>query len=217
MTDAAVANQARASCLSRLGRLVLAVVVALPLGAQAAAPSAAVAKAEQQVAAIDARSKERAPLRERPLDGFASEGARVVAWGAPGAIEKISVEGLGERGRVLLDFYLQRGQLVAARSRRLDYGAHIMELPKDKPTPMTVVEDEWLEFAGDRVLRRRELDRELPAGDASARQRASELRASARAFRRLVDAPEPPPAQRGSCAWSCALEQRGECMRYRCR
>lgn len=188
----------------------------MPVLANGDVSGAHVQKVQQQVTAIDVRSKAAAPLREQPLQGFSAEGASVAAWGAPGAIEKISVEGLGERGRVLLDFYWQRGLLIAAHTRRIDYGAHITELPKDKPAPMTVVEDEWLEFAGDRLLRWRQLDREQSVTDGSARKRAAELKAEARSFGRLVQAPVA-SAGAGSCVWSCTREARGECLRYRCQ
>lgn len=188
-----------------------------PLAVAADAPGSKAEQLQQQVAAIDARTKSQAPLRERPLQGFAAEGARVVSWGTTGAIEKISVEGLGERGRTFLDFYWQGGQLVVAHARRVDYGANIRELPKDKPPPMTVVEDEWLEFAGDRLLRWRQLDREMPASGDSARKRAAELKADARSFRRLMQTPDVAVGSAESCFWSCAREQRGECLRYSCR
>lgn len=217
MTKPIDARRALSCFVSWLGTLMLCCVLIAPLSARAAGPIASAEKVQRQVAAIDARFAARTPLRERPLQGFSSEGARVVSWGAPAAIEKISVEGLGERGRMLKDFYWQRGLLIAARVRRIDYGAHIMELPKDKPAPMTVVEDEWLEFAGDRVLRWRSLERELPRADAAARSRAAELKADARSFRRLINAPDAPGAAGGSCFWSCAREQRGECLRYQCQ
>lgn len=203
--------------LQWLGAALLCAVIAMPLRAHAAGPNVEAAGAQRQVVEIDARTQAQTPLRERSLQGMASEGARVVAWGTPRAIEKISVEALGERGRVLQDFYWQRGRLVAARERRIDYGAHIMDLPKDKPTPMNVVEDEWLSFAGDRLLHRRSLEGELAKNNTAARQRAAQLKASARSFKRLVNAPESPDAKGGICSWSCAREQRGECLAYHCR
>jgi len=169
---------------------------------------------QQHVAAADARFEGQKPVLERPLQGFAPEGARVVAWGHRGAIEKISVEGLGERGRTLLDFYWHAGHLIAAHSRRIDYGAAITELPKDKPAPTTVVEEDWVEFAGDRVLRTRHRERDQPGGRVPA-ARVAELRANARSFLRLVKARG--PADRAStCFWSCTRERRGECLRYAC-
>jgi hypothetical protein len=200
-----------------LGGLLLCAVMWVSSSARAAASPAAAEKIQARVTNIDARTQSQSPLRERALQGVSTEGARVVAWGTTGAVEKISFEGLGERGRVLQDFYWQQGRLIAARERRIDYGANIMELPKDKPTPMNVVEDEWLEFAGDRLLRRRALGGELPVTDAAARQRVAKLKSDARSFKRLVNAPEAPAASRGSCSWSCAREQRGECLAYLCR
>ena len=215
MINISIAHRALTAALPWLSGILLCSVLAAPL--EAAVPIAAADKAQQQVAAIDARSQATTPFRERPLQGFSAEGARVVGWGAPRAIDKISVEGLGERGRVLLDFYWQRGRLIALHMRRIDYGANIMELPKDKPAPTTVVEEEWLEFAGDRLLRWRQLARELPVSDVSARRRAAEVQASARSFRRLINAPEAPGSAGGSCVWSCARTQAGECLRYHCR
>lgn len=205
------------SPLRQIARMLLCCVLALPVSAIARAPAVAAERVQQHVAAIDSRSKAASPHRERALQGFAAEGTRVVAWGARGTIDKVSVEGLGERGRVLLDFYWQRGLLIAAHARRVDYGAHILELPKDKPAPMTVVEEEWLEFAGDRLLRRREGDRDMPVSDAASRKRAAEVKAEARSFRRLMQLPDPAGAAAGSCLWSCASERRGECMRYTCK
>jgi hypothetical protein len=217
MSDSSRSCRPRAAFVACLPRAALLCALLAPLAATADARGSKTEQLQQQVAAIDARAKSQAPLRERPLQGFAAEGARVVAWGTPGAIEKISVEGLGERGRMLRDFYWQRGQLVAAHARRVDYGANIGELPKDKPPPMTVVEDEWVEFAGDRLLRWRQLDREIPASGDSARKRAAELKADARSFRRLMQTPDVAAGSGGSCFWSCAREQRGECLRYNCR
>lgn len=168
----------------------------------------------QQVEAIDARTKVAAPLRERPVQGLAAEGARVSAWGAARSIEKISFEGLGERGRELQDFYWRRGQLIAVHARRIDYGASITELPKDKPLPINVAADEWLELDARRGLQPRAVD-----GSAAAqisRERVNELRRNARSFKRLVESPEPSAAAAG-CFWSCRRDQGGECRRYVCR
>lgn len=181
-----------------------------------ALPALAVADArlEQQVQAIDARAQSTKARREQALQGFASEGANVSAWGPPGAVEKIAVEGLDERGRRTLDFYWHRGTLVAAHARRIDYGAHILELPKDKPPPMNVVDDEWLEFAGGRLTRWRQAGRDMAVAGKAARARAAEVQANARSFRRLVAT----PAARGGagCTWVCARERGEECVRYRC-
>jgi hypothetical protein len=210
-------TQRRSEGRFRWSRWVLGPALAVWLVASIAPASAwATNGSRQLVSAIDARTEGRPPLRERALDGFSAEGARVTAWGTRGAIEKVSVEGLGERGRVLIDFYWKRGQLVAAHSRRIDYGAHITELPKGQPTPTTVVEDERLEFTGDRLVRMREGERERPVADASARRRGAEVKASARSFRRLVETPARGSAA-GSCAWSCTSERGGECFRYVCK
>lgn len=169
---------------------------------------------QRQVASIDARVRDAAPLRERPVQGLAAEGARVSAWGSARSVEKISFEGLGERGRELQDFYWQRGQLIAVHARRIDYGASIVELPKDKALPMNVVSDEWLELDARNGLQARATDAGAPA--APTRARVAELRSNARSFKRLVDAPEPAAAAAG-CFWSCAREQGGECRRYVCK
>jgi hypothetical protein len=206
---------------SWLGSLLLCCLMAAPLaaiagtGAAVARLTAAAEQVQQQVQAIDARAAAQTPFRERPVQGLSAEGARVWAWGKPGAIEKISVEALAERGRVLQDFYWQRGSLIAAQVRRIDHGANIMDLPKDKPTPTTVAEQDWLEFAGDRVLRGRSLAGEGLMDSAAARQLAPKLKADARSFRRLIAAPDSPAA--GSCTWTCAREQRSECLAYKCR
>lgn len=171
---------------------------------------------QRQVASIDARAKDAAPLRERPVQGLAAEGARVSAWGSARSVEKISFEGLGERGRELQDFYWQRGQLIAVHARRIDYGASIVELPKDKALPMNVVSDEWLELDTRGGLRPRPTDGGAPS--APTRERVAELRGNARSFKRLVDAPEPAAAAAAAgCFWSCAREQGGECRRYVCK
>jgi hypothetical protein len=204
-----------------LGGLLLCGVMAAPLVAVAgtatasAGAVAAAEKVQQQVLAIDARATTQTPFRERPVQGLSAEGARVVAWGKPGAIEKISVEALGERGRLLQDFYWQRGVLIAAHVRRIDYGANIMDLPKDKPTPTTVVEEDWLEFAGNRAVRRRSLAGDGLKEAAPQRQQTAKMTADARSFKRLISAPD--AAAAGSCTWACAREQRGECLAYKCR
>jgi len=169
---------------------------------------------QKQVDAIKARTTGAAPLRERPVQGLAAEGARVSAWGAAKSLEKISFEGLGERGRELQDFYWQRGQLIAVHARRIDYGASITELPKDKPLPMNVASDEWLELDAGRGLRPRAAEGSAVAP--ISRERVAELRRNARSFKRLVETPEPAAAASG-CFWTCGREQGGECRRYVCR
>ena len=104
------------------------------LGAAVPAAAAPAEAPRRQADASDARLSA-APVLERALQGHSAEGARVLAWGRRGAPEKIVVEGLGERGRTLQSFYWQRGVLVASHLQRIDYGAHILELPKDRPTP----------------------------------------------------------------------------------
>jgi hypothetical protein len=215
MARTPVVRRMLSGLVPRLGGLLLCGVLTAPLLASARQPAASAEMVQQQVAAIDARSTAQKPSRERPVAGVSAEGARVVSWGKANAVEKISVEALGERGRVLQDFYWHRGMLIAARERRIDYGANIMELPKDKPTPMNVVADDWLEFAGQSIVRRRSLEREVPKADAEAKEQAAKLKAEARSFKRLISAPA--TSQEGSCTWSCAREQRAECLAYSCK
>ena len=118
MSDSSRSCRPHAAFVGWLPLAALLCALLAPLAVAADAPGSKAEQLQQQVAAIDARTKSQAPLRERPLQGFAAEGARVVSWGTTGAIEKISVEGLGERGRTFLDFYWQGGQLVVAHARR---------------------------------------------------------------------------------------------------
>jgi hypothetical protein len=215
MASTPLVGRAPSGLVRCLGSLLLCGMLAAPQLASARQPIATAEMVQQQVAAIDARSAAQKPARERPVAGVSAEGARVVSWGKPNAVEKISVEALGERGRVLQDFYWQRGALIAARERRIDYGANIMELPKDKPTPMNVVVDDWLEFAGQNLARRRSLEREMPKADTQATEQATRLKAEARSFKRLVSAPA--TSKEGECTWSCAREQRSECLAYSCK
>jgi hypothetical protein len=200
-----------------LGGFLLCGMSAATLPVSARQPLVSAETVQQQVASIDAQSKARKPFLERPIDGVSAEGAHVEAWGKPKAIEKISLEALGERGKIFQDFYWQQGVLIAARERRIDYGAYITDLPKDRPTPMNVVADDWMEFAGQAVLRRRSLGREMPKDDADAREQAAKLKADARSFKRLMSVPETQANKIGNCVWACAREQRGECLAYSCK
>jgi hypothetical protein len=216
------------SCVLRLHQLLnraapwlsgflLCGMLAATLPASARQPTVSAETVQQQVQAIDARFKAQKPSLERPVDGVSAEGAHVEAWGAPKSIEKISLEALGERGKKFQDFYWKQGLLIAAREQRIDYGAYITELPKDKPTPMNVVADDWIEFAGQAVLRRRSLGREMPKDDADAREQATKLKADARSFRRLMAIPLTKANKIGNCVWSCARERHGECFAYSCK
>lgn len=194
--------------------LLLAGIMTLPMFAVA---NSAAQRVDRQVASIDSRWAERASLRERPLQGFSTEGTRAVAWGKSGRIEKISVEALGERGRTMLDFHWRGGLLIAARERRIEYGAHIMELPRDKPPAMNVVGDERLKFSSSKLVSMRQLDREFNVSDPIAQSRARELEGKARSFKRLMMTPEPLGAADGNCFWTCTHERDGECLRYQCQ
>jgi hypothetical protein len=205
-----------ASCL--VGSL-LCGLLAAPLTAIAEQPAMAAQKVHQQVVAIDARFKKQKPFLGRAVDGVAAEGAGVDAWGSPGDIEKISVEAFNERGRVFQDFYFHKNVLIAARERRIDYGAYIMELLKNRPTPMKVAEDDRLEFAGELVLRRRSFGRAMPKADSHAQDLVARLKTDAMSFKRLMDTPEPEAKKRGGCSWSCASNSRertDECLVYKC-
>jgi hypothetical protein len=107
--------------------------------------------------------------------------------------------------------------LIAARLRRIDYGAYLGELPASKPLARNVLEDERFEFASEVVLSRRSFGRASPTGDASARSALSELMAGARSYKRLLDIPETKENKRGSCHWSCAQDQGEECLAYKCK
>jgi hypothetical protein len=202
-----------------LGGWLLCGLLAAPLTATAEQPALAAQKIHQQVLAIEARFKAQKPFLERGVEGVAAEGAGVDAWGSPGHIEKISVDYMNERGRWFQDFYFQKDVLIAARERRIDYGAYIMELLKNRPTPMKVVEDDRLEFAGDRLLRRRSFGRAMPKADSEAKDLLERLKAEAVSFKRLMETPEPEKAKTGGCSWSCASEsseRKDECLAYKC-
>ena len=94
MSDSSRSCRPHAAFVGWLPLAALLCALLAPLAVAADAPGSKAEQLQQQVAAIDARTKSQAPLRERPLQGFAAEGARVVSWGTTGAIEKISVEGL---------------------------------------------------------------------------------------------------------------------------
>lgn len=192
--------------------------VLLLLGWLAGAPGAVMAvgtasdRAEKTVARIESGLPN---LQEssRPLQGFSAEGARVVAYARGREIRKIEVEGLGERGKRMLDFYWLEGRLVAARSRRIDYGADPAQASKGESTVDTVVEDERMSFAAGRPLRWQQLGRKLAVDSAQARQRGSELQGQARSFLRFMRMREPDAV----CLWSCAQETTLECVRYQCK
>jgi hypothetical protein len=199
-----------------LSGLLLLGLAAAPLPARAEPPTITAQAIQRHVALLDARFKGRKPSLERSLDE-GEGGSDISAWGTSGVIEKISAKYQGERGETLQDFYWQRGVQVAARLRRIDYGAYAAELPEGKPFPRNVLIDERFEFAGEALLRRRSFGRASPTGDASARSALSELTAGARSYKRLMDIPETKENKRGSCHWSCSRNQAEECLAYECK
>lgn len=170
--------------------------------------------AVERAAAIDAR-KAQMEVLERPVDGYSPEGTRVTAYLSRGRIEKIEVVALGERGRVLLDFYWRGSSLSAARERRIDYGQLITSVPIDQPLPMALVQDDTVEFSKQGVSRWfRDGRLQAPKGRALA-QRARELAAQARSFRRLMSSRV--PAGSPGCQWQCADDWAVECRSFSCR
>jgi hypothetical protein len=173
---------------------------------------------QQQAAAIDTRYADQKPLLKRGLESGSAQGANAQAWGtSPRSIEKISVVALGERGRVLLDFYWRQGSLIAAREKRIDYGEYSAQLPKEQLNLTNVVADDWLEFAGRVLLKRRTLDGDMPINDDDAREQATSLTAEARSYKRLMSIPKTKANRTGACSWSCAREKSDECFAYVCK
>jgi hypothetical protein len=177
----------------------------------ALASGTAAQRAEQAVARIDAALGQMSKT-SRPLQGFSAEGARVVAHAEGKNIRKIEVQGRGERGRTLLEFYWAERRLVAARSLSADYGATPAKEANAAPAADTVVEDERMFFGPARPLRWQQLNRELSVDSAQARQRAAELQGQAKSFLRFIRLPEPS----APCLWSCKRQGALECLRYQC-
>lgn len=151
---------------------------------------------------------------ERMLQGFSLEGASVTAWRERGQLRKIELTALGERGRVLAEFYWRAGHLVSARERRIDYGRMITEIPPDQPLPMTVAQDDVIDYASG-------LPRLWWRDGHPGQPRSAEARARARELGRLADSLRrlstlPPPAK--GCEWQCGAEwDAGRCARFVCR
>ena len=90
----------------------------------------------------------------RMLERMSAEGAQGVAYSSKRhGLEKIEVVALGEHGRDRLDFYWRSASLLAARSRHLDYGALITEIPLDQPLTLTLIDEDVVEYQGGRVVR----------------------------------------------------------------
>jgi hypothetical protein len=189
--------------------LTLVLLAGTPGGALANGTAAQ--RAEQAVARIDAALGQMSKT-SRPLQGFAAEGARVVAYAEGKNIRKIEVQGRGERGRTLLEFYWAERRLVAARSLSADYGANPAKEANAAPAADTVVEDERMFFGPARPVRWQQLHRALSVDSAQARQRAAELQGQARSFLRFIRLPEPA----APCLWSCKRQGALECLRYQC-
>jgi hypothetical protein len=151
---------------------------------------------------------------ERMLQGYSAEGANVTTWREHGQLRKIELTALGERGRMLAEFYWRAGRLVSARERRIDYGRHIMEIPADQPTPMSVVQDDVIDYAGG-------LPRLWWRDGNPGQPRSNEARGRARELARLADSLRrlgtlPPPAK--GCEWQCGADwDTGRCARFVCR
>jgi hypothetical protein len=196
--------------------LLMCGLLARPLPASAEQPTVTAQMVQRQVATLDARFKARKPFLERALDG-GENGWDIYAWGAPKAIEKISSKYQGERGEMLYDFYWREGVLIAARLRRVDYGAYLGELPANKHPARNVLEDERFEFADEVVLRRRSFGRTAPVNAVNVNMVLVELKAGALSHKRLMEIPENKENKYGNCTWSCMREQADVCLAYECK
>ncbi len=184
-----------------------------------AEPLAVTAKSVQrQVAAIDAKFKQKKPDLIRYFDTGAENDDEVLAWGTAAEIEKISVKYQGERGEFRKVFYWQQGMLVAVRKRQIDYGSYV--LPKEQTRRRwKVVLDDQSEFAGEVVLSRRSYGKAMPTEDANGRSESAELKADARSYKRLMDLPKTKEETRESNFWTCVREEKNEevreCLEYK--
>jgi hypothetical protein len=199
-----------------LGGILLCCGLAAPIYASADQPAIAAQKIQHQVGSIDARFKRKKPFLERAVDE-GTEGSDVFAWGAPGAIEKISVKYQGERGELLQDSHWQKGVLIAVRQRKIDYGAYTMELPDPKRRPRKVLEDDRYEFAGEVVLRKRSFGRAMPTDNSGSDSTLEELKVATLSYKRLMDLPETKENKYGNCTWSCTQNKGNECLAYSCK
>lgn len=151
---------------------------------------------------------------ERLLHGFSLEGTSVTAWREHGTLRKVEVTALGERGRIVAEFYWRGGRLVSARERRIDYGRAITEIPTDQPLPMTLAEDHVIDYREGRAWRWWRDGQPVSPGSAAARERALDLSRLADSMRRLSNLPQPARA----CEWQCAADwDGGRCARFACR
>lgn len=170
-----------------------------------AAPPAAVQRIESRLATL---AQDR-----RALTGVSAEGASVVGYRDGGALVKITLEALGERGKRLADFHFERGRLVHAHLRRIDYGADIAESLQGKTLRADVVEDQRLSFSGTRLVQWLEAGQPVAAADPRWKAMQADTLAEALAYRRLLQTPAPPGKD---CEWACTRTQGAGCARYRC-
>lgn len=171
----------------------------------AAAPPAAVQRIESRLAAL--------AQDQRALKGVSAEGASVVGYRDGGALVKITLEALGERGKRLAEFHFERGRLLYAQVRRIDYGADITESLQGKALRADVVEDQRLSFSGGRLVQWLEGGQPVAAGDPRWKAMQADTLAEALGYRRLLQSPAPAGKD---CEWACVRPQGAGCARYRC-
>jgi hypothetical protein len=199
-----------------IGGVLLCGLLAIPPNASAKQTAITAQMVQQQVAAIEARFKARKPFLERSLED-GEGGWDVFSWGTPTAVEKIAAKYQGERGELLYDFYWREGVLIAARLRRIDYGAYVGELPAKTPLARNVLKDERFEFVGEVVLRRRSFGRAAPVSAMNVGRVLAELKAGALSYKRLMDIPETNENKLGICRWSCMRKEADVCLAYECK
>jgi transposase len=165
------------------------------------------------VAAVDAKFKGKKPVRTFNLPEASGEGTSAAYWGTPDTVERLSVVEKNLRGRFLQGFYWQRGLLIAARQRHLDYGGYIDSFTKETPVEMELVDDDRFEFDGELVLRQRSFGRKV----ATERSEAERLKAYANSYRRLTLTPEAKAPNGAACRWICVSREALECLAYQCQ
>lgn len=174
-------------------------------GVAGAAPPAAVQRIESRLATL---AQDR-----RALKGVSAEGASVVGYRDGGALRKIAVEALGERGKRLADFHFERGRLLYAHIRRIDYGADIAESLQGKTLRADVAEEQRLSFSGTRLVQWLEGGRPVAGSDPRWKVMQADTLAEALGYRRLLQTPAPAGQD---CEWACTRTQGAGCARYRC-
>jgi hypothetical protein len=164
-------------------------------------------------AAIDARKPHLSSF-SRHADDFSLEGTTVTAWTMRNHIEKIEVKGLGERGRLFLDFYWRDSTLIAARDRFLVYDKPISEYSNDEPMRLSVERDDYLEFAGGKLTRWSRGGKSQPLKGTRAAEVDKELNHWASTFYLLMTSPE--PQTDSHCDWKCEGTWSSGCRRFHC-